>query len=191
MTAMQEEFYRLVDVFIDSYSSAKALAILKLGDMFDPMDYPSADELRSKFRFEIDKEPIPETGDWRVDVQNDAMADLKSEYETKSADKINRAMNDVWSQLHGALSHLSDKIDYGDHEDKKNFNTSTVEKLTGLVDLLDAFNITGDPKMLQMGTDLKRSLRGVSREALRESEGLRAETKKALDAAIRDLPSLM
>jgi hypothetical protein len=33
-------------------------------------------------------------------------------------------------------------------------------------------------------------MRGVSPEALREDAGLRAETKRNLDAAIRSLPSM-
>jgi len=191
MTGIQNEFYSLVDVFIANYSNAKLAAMNELGDLFDPADYPTEDELRSKFRFEIDKEPIAESGDWRVDVQNEALTEMREEYETKSASKIDRAMGNVWTQLHGALTSLSERIDYTDDETKKVFKASTVDNLTGLVDLLDAFNVTGDPKMSQMGVDLKRAMRGVSPEALREDGGLRAETKRNLDDAIRNLPTLM
>jgi Asp-tRNA(Asn)/Glu-tRNA(Gln) amidotransferase C subunit len=190
MTAIQTEFYRLVGVFIGNYSVAKIEAERQLGDLFDPTDYPTEDELRSKFRFEIDKEPIPESGDWRIDVQNEAMNDLRTEYEDKSTSKINRAMSDVWSQLHEKLTGLAERIDYTDDETKKVFKASTVDNLLQLVDLLDAFNVTGDETMTNMSKDLKRALRGVSAEGLREDEGLRAETKKNLDAAIRSLPSL-
>ena len=191
MTEMQNEFYRLVDVFIANYAFAKTEAIIELGDLFDPTDYPSEDVLRAKFSFKIDKEPIAETGDWRVDVQNDAMDSLKSDYSKRYAEKLSGAMNDVWAQLHDKLSKLSERIDYGDHEDKKVFKSGTVDNLTGLVDLLDSFNITNDPLMTKTSADLKRCMRGVSPEALREDSGLRAETKRNLDQAIKNLPSLL
>lgn len=190
MTSLQQEFYDLVDVFVNAYHLEKVEAQIQLGDLFDANDYPSESELRSKFSFDIDKEPIPETGDWRVDVQREAMDDIKSEYQKRMDSKIDAAMSDVWSQLHKALSKLAERIDYTDAETKKVFKASTVDNLLELVDLLDAFNITGDPDMAQVSVDLKNAMRGISPEALREDGGLRAETKRALDEAMKSLPSL-
>ena len=191
MTELQNEFYRLVDVFIENYAEAKSDAIMELGDMFDANDYPSEDELRSKFSFRIDKEPIPESGDWRVDVQQQAVDDLKSEYEAKVNTRVQAAMDDVWGQLYKKLAHLSERLDYADHEKKKIFNATTVDSFVDLVDLLEGFNITGDPKMSQLQQDLTAAMRGITPEALREDGGLRAQTKQALDTAIKSLPSLL
>tara|TARA_R110000782_G_scaffold82848_4_gene162755 strand:- start:735 stop:1643 length:909 start_codon:yes stop_codon:yes gene_type:complete len=190
MTSLQQEFTTLVDVFINAYHLEKVEAQIQLGNLYDPNDYPSEADLRAKFSFVIDKEPIAESGDWRVDVQQQAMADLQDDYQKRYTTKINSAMNDVWGKLHKTLSALSDRIDYGDNEPAKIFKATTVDNLLELVDLLDAFNITGDPTMAQMTVDLKNAMRGISPEALREDSGLRAETKKALDAAIKSLPSL-
>jgi Asp-tRNA(Asn)/Glu-tRNA(Gln) amidotransferase C subunit len=193
MTQKQAEFYQLVEIFLANYSNAKLAAqahYTGLGELFDEADYPTEDELRAKFKFEIEKEPIAESGDWRIDVQNEAMADLKSEYENMVDKRVEGAVTDVWSQLHDKLSKLAERIDYTDDETKKVFKASTVDNLLQLVDLLDAFNVTGDETMTNMSKDLKRALRGVSAEGLREDEGLRAETKKNLDAAIRSLPSM-
>jgi hypothetical protein len=191
MTQLQQEFYDLVDVFINAYQMEKIEAQVQLQGLYDPNDYPSEDVLRSKFSFEIDKEPIAESGDWRVDVQREAMDDLQDEYQKRYASKLNSAMNDVWEKLRKTLTNLSERIDYTDDEKKKVFKASTVDNLVELVDILDAFNITGDPQMAQVAVDLKNAMRGISPEALREDGGLRAETKKALDAAIKSLPSLM
>lgn len=191
MTALQNEFYALVDKFIDNYEFEKTEAEIALGDMFNPADYPSADELRSKFSFKIDREPIPEAGDWRVDVQNEAMEELREATTSANEQKFNKAMSEVWEKLYTCLSKLSERIDYGDDDEKKRFHSSTVDNLTDLVDLLDAFNITNDPVLTQMRVDLSRAMRGVTMEALKEDAGLRLETKRALDDAISKLPSLM
>lgn len=191
VTELQNEFFRLVDVFIENYADAKATAIMELGDMFHPEDYPSEDELREKFKFKIRKEPIANSGDWQVDLQNEQMDELRADFDRDKAEQVNNVMTDVWKQLYKSLTKLSERLDYADHEKKKIFNASTVDKLTDLVDLLDAFNVTDDPVMSDMRKNLSDAMRGVTPEALREDGGLRAETKTALDEAIKNLPSLM
>lgn len=191
MTELQGEFYRLVDVFLHNYAFAKRQAYSELGDLFNPNDYPSEDELREKFKFKICKEPIARSGDWQVDLQNEQMQQLREEFDADKDEQINAMMTDVWKKLSVALANLSERLDYGDHEKKKIFNASTVDKLTGVVDLLDSFNVTGDPEMTRVARELKLAMRGVSPEALREDGGLRAETKRNLDAAIKSLPTLM
>jgi hypothetical protein len=190
MTGLKQEFDDLVEIFINAYHQEKVEAELQLGELYNANDYPSESELRAKFSFEIDHEPIAESGDWRVDVQNDAMDDIKSQYQTNYARKLNGAMAEVWEKLHATISKLAERIDYSDDEKKKVFKESTVVNLLELVDILDGFNITGDPDMARIAVDLKNAMRGVSAEALREDEGFRAETKKALELAMKSLPSL-
>lgn len=190
MTGLQQEFSSLVDVFINAYHQEKIEAELQLGDLYNANDYPSEAVLRSKFSFEIDQEPIAESGDWRIDIQNEALEDTKERYQNNYERKLNGAMNDVWKKLRATITKLSERIDYTDAEKKKVFKESTVNNLLELVDILDGFNITGDPDMAQVSVDLKNALRGISPEALREDGGLRAETKKALDLAMKSLPTL-
>lgn len=191
MTAVQQEFFRLVEIFLDAYQWEITKARTALGDLFDESEYPSVDSLRGKFDFRINYMPMPTSGDWRIDIQNEALSELQEQYADFSQRQLNKAMGDVWQRVFDALTTLADRIDYGDHEKKKIFKQSTVDNLHDLIGLLDTFNITNDPNMSQMKVDLEQAMRGITPEALREDEHLRMATKKKLEAAKANLPTLM
>jgi hypothetical protein len=191
ITAAQQEFYRLVDVFLDAYDWEVQEAKLKLGDMFNENEYPSKDEIRGKFKFSINYMPVPESGDWRLDVTNEALAELQENYSNFTETMVNRALNDVWERLYEKLNNLSERLDYGDHEKKKVFKETTVTNVTDMIDILEMCNVNDDPRMTQMQRNLDNTMRGITPEALREDGHLRAETKRKLDEAIKSLPSLM
>ena len=66
MTTMQNEYESLVDTFLRDYDNEIINAQLKLGDLFDPFEYPTADSLRAKFGFRLSYIPLPDVGDFRA-----------------------------------------------------------------------------------------------------------------------------
>ena len=190
MTEFQQEFYRLADVFANSYEWEISQAQARLGSLFHADDYPSVESIRSKFAFNINYIPLPESGDFRIDVGNEAAEQLKTHYEEFYSTQVKRAMDDVWRRVYESLSKMSERLDYGDHEKKKIFRDSLVDNVLDMVDLLDVCNVTGDSQMSAMRLQLEDALRGVTPDALRDDAFLRAETKRAVDNAIKSLPSL-
>jgi hypothetical protein len=85
---------------------------------------------------------------------------------------------------------MSERLDYADHESKKIFRDSMVSNVLDIVELLSVCNVTGDSQMAALANRLDETLRGVTPDALREDGYLRAETKRAVDDAIKSLPSL-
>jgi hypothetical protein len=99
-------------------------------------------------------------------------------------------MNDVWTRLHKALTNMSERLDYGSKEDKKVFRDSLVGNVTDMIELLRVCNVNNSTQMSAMADKLEEAMSGVTPDALREDEYFRAETKAAVDAAIKSLPSL-
>ena len=60
MTELQTEFFVLVDKFLSRYEWLINETQLKLGDMYNPSEYPSLDRVRSKFGFRLNYIPLPE-----------------------------------------------------------------------------------------------------------------------------------
>jgi len=190
MTALQQEYERLVAEFLDSYDWSIAQVHTKLGGLFNPDEYPTRESLGDKFRFRMNYMPLPEAGDFRVDVGNDAAQQLTTHYATYYQDQLTNAMNDVWRRAHAALAKMSERLDYQSDENKKIFRDSLVENVLDIVELLAVCNVTHDTQMEAMRAKLEDTLRGVTPEALREDSYLRATTKRAVDEAIAALPSL-
>lgn len=190
MTDVQNEYERMVREFLDAYDWAIAQSQAKLGDMFDPADYPSTDGIASKFRFRFSYIPLPDAGDFRIDIGNEGNELVRDHYQSYYADQLKSAMDDVWQRAYKALSKMSERLDYADHEQKKIFRDTLVTNVTDMVELLNVCNVTGDSQMTALATKLDDTLRGITPDALREDGYLRAETKRAVDDVIKALPSI-
>jgi len=190
MTAIQNEYDRLVNEFIRTYDWAISQAQARLGDLFNPADYPSTDSIRSKFSFRLSYIPLPDAGDFRIDIGNEATEQVRTHYQTYYETQLNNAMQDVWQRAYSALSNMSERLDYADHEQKKVFRDTLVSNVLDIVDLLDVCNVANDSQMSALRLKLDDALRGVTPDALREDGYLRAETKRAVDDVIKSLPSI-
>ncbi len=189
MTALIAEGEQLVDEFVDDYDFAKARAQAQLGNLYVASDYPTSEQIRSKFGFRLNYSPLPDAGDFRVDIGNEAVAQLKADYEKFYGDQLTKAMGDVWKRMHTALTNMSDKLT--DSNGKKQvFRDTLVSNALSMVDLLSTCNVTGDSQMEAMRQRLESTLRGVTPEGLRDDEFLRAETKSKVDDILKSLPSL-
>lgn len=189
MTNAINAFQSLVDEFIDDYDFAVSRAQAKLGNLFVRDDYPTSEQIRNKFGVSVNYTPLPDAGDFRVDVGNEVSAQLKKDYDEFYGNQLSKAMGDVWKRMHTALSNMSDKLT--DSNGKKQvFRDTLISNALSMVDLLTTCNVTGDSQMEAMRQRLESTLRGVTPEGLRDDKYLRAETKGKVDDILKSLPSL-
>ena len=197
MTELQSEFWKLVNEFIDNYDYEVAKVQVELGDLFRQADYPSAEEVRSRFKFEVTYMPLPDAGDFRIDIGNTAREEMADSYNKFYAKKFNAAMSDVWERLMEPLSNMVERLDYVEGNDKKRFKNTLVDNVVDMLEVMRMANVGDDPHMTKVETNLRNALLGVTAEALRDNESLRRNTHKAaVDAlketkqAIDNLPSI-
>lgn len=192
ITALQNEFERLTDDFLDAYRWEISRAQIALGDLFDVDDYPTVESLRGKFAFRINYIPLPESGDFRVDVGNEQRAVLQTHYQNTYQRFLESAMRDVWQRTYDALTNLCERIDWKDNETRKRLHESTFDKVLDMIDMLKACNVTGDNQMEALRLKLEDTFRGVTTEGLKEDQALRVETRRAVQDALKsiNLPSL-
>ena len=176
----EQQYNDAVEDFLVEYPQLVSSSAFTLGDLFDRGEYPTAEELRSKFRFKYVFCPVPDAGDFRIDVEEQAKSELQQQYKDYYQEKLNSAMKDAWDRLHETLTHLSDRMDYTD-ENKKKFWDSTITNASDLCGLLTSLNITNDPKLEQMRQKLEKALSGVDASDIRESEAIRTSVKSKVD----------
>ena len=68
------------------------------------------DSLIDKFKFKYVFLPVPESGDFRVDVGDALKQELSDQYSDFYQNKLSEAMNDIWARLHETLTHMSTKL---------------------------------------------------------------------------------
>jgi hypothetical protein len=189
MTGFQQEFDQLVETFLRVYDWRVADAAAKLGGMFNRDEYPTVDGLRSKFAFKLAYLPVPEAGDWRVDIDAQAKEVLKEQYKKFYAEQMERAMRNVWERLHTEATRLVSQLTV-DGDKAGRVYQSTIETVQELADMLEEANYTGDPGLQLAQRRIQSALGGVDKDDLVRNPTFREDTKRKMEEAIKALPSL-
>lgn len=187
MNDFEEEMETLVKSFVAIYPTLITAQALALGDMFKRDDYPTANEIMTKFSFRVNYMPVPSSGDFRVDVGNQAQAELKARLESLTQERIDSAMADVRERLSTHLKRMSDRLttDYVNGEAKqRRFHDTLVDGALELCDLTKSLNVTNDVTLEEARKQLEQLLVGVSPADLRKNEAIRQDVKKNVDAIL-------
>ena len=180
MQTRHETFWNMVDVVLDEYANARQVAQFKLGTLFDASEYPTVDEVREKFRFDYAYYPVPETGDFRVDIAREGMEFLQKQFEKEKRKVIDEAMTSLWTRVKDITETLSNQLRVTKDEKGKLYQ-NTVDTALSLCDMMRDLNLTGDPKMDRVRKELKMTLEGVNLQELKKDEGQRLAVKQEID----------
>jgi hypothetical protein len=181
LTTLETNYQALVDKFIVAYPNLVSAAAFQLGDLFNRDEYPEAEKIVSKFKFTVNYLPVPMAGDFRIDIGEEAKAELVKNCERAYNDRLNNAMKDAWGRLHECLMRMSERLADNEKGEKKIFRDSLVENAVELVDLLKHFNLTGDKNMELARNELAVAIMNHDADDLRESFVAREAVKKKVD----------
>lgn len=184
--ARRDTFNRMVAQFLTDYPQLKAQAQQHLGDLFDEADYPDADEVASKFGFRLVFSPVPESGDFRLDIPAQELDEMRKEYDTNFVSRVEEAMRTPWEQLHKMLSVMSEKLIEPEGEDKRRWHDTFITNAHEMCQMLTHLNVTKDPKLEDARRKLETALVGVDIDGIKEDEFVRAEVKTKVDAILSD-----
>lgn len=190
MAQLEDEFWDLSEQILTEYPQAVAQAQLQLGDMFNEAEYPSVDQLRRKFKFALTFEAVPDVGDFRVDIGNQAAEEMREQYKQVLESRINSVKQDLAERLAEPLQRMSKGLDYAEGEKPTGFRDTLVSNVLSIVELMRTCNLSNDARLTDVQQQLKRTLTGVTPDGLRRDPHLRAKTKQDVDQIIKNLPSL-
>ena len=177
----------LLENFINAMPAAVSNEAFVQGDMFNRDDYPTPDEVRSKFRIIVQTMNIPE-GDYRVTIADDLAEDLKRNFEAQTRDiikDIHDKQNDQLVKVLQSFSHCCDSetvMEDGEVKVKRRkMYESTLTDALELCDTFADFNLNNDPRLEEARRDLLRVLDGVTIDQLRNNDTKRIVVKEGVD----------
>jgi len=187
MNVYQRNMTTMIDDFYTNYADLIDLAKHHMGDLFNPNDYPSIEELRNKFGFRLVFSPLPEGGDFRLDIPKADMEELGEQYESAFNDRLKDAMREPWEKLHKTLIHISEKLTEveGDDETKKRYHDTLITNAQELCGLLTHLNVTKDPLLENARRSLELTMLGVDIDAIKESPDVRSSVKAKVDDILK------
>lgn len=184
MDKYKDQFDTMVSKFLLEYPNHIERSKASLGSLFQESDYPPVEELREKFAYKLVFSPVPESGDFRVDVPQADLQEIMRDYETNFNTRLQNAMRTPWEQLHKLITNMSEKLAEGDADEKKRWHDTFLTNAHGLCGMLSHLNITNDPELERARLELERAIYGVQIEDVKEDPLIRADMKSKLDALL-------
>jgi hypothetical protein len=155
-----------------------------MGNLYNEEDYPSVDEVRSKFGFNLVFSPLPEAGDFRLDVPQQDLEEMREQYEVDFNARLNDAMRKPWDDLHTMLSSMSEKLSSSSAEEKKRWHDTFVTNAQSMCGLLTKLNITNDPQLEEARRALELTMLGADIEEIKTDQLVRDDMKSKIDGIL-------
>lgn len=185
LSTMRAEFDRLVQVFVDGYAAKVSNAAFALGQLFDRKQYPTPGEIQSRFNFSYTCSPVPDAGDFRVDIPAEAMQEVRAAFAKDAEERVRLAVGDAWTRIYDTAKTIRDKmLDPGEGKGKPRLHESTISGAQELCELLKGLNIFNDPRMEAMRRELEQVVDGADIKSLRESPELRDSVRSKMDSIL-------
>jgi hypothetical protein len=195
MREFKAQFEAAVQSFLQMYPQLVIDQQARLGDMYDANDYPAPALLQDKYRFVTGFLPMPEAGDFRVDISQMEVDKIRSEIEDRNNTLLENSMKDLWQRLYENVERMAERLG-ADRVDPKSgkikakiFRDSLVDNLIDLCSLLPKLNLTHDPKLEEMRQMVEGKLCGAGADELRDNDSLRRETAASADEILKQMAS--
>ena len=183
MNGYERTFNMLCDNFFDEYERLVEEAKVNLGSMYKAEDYPDLTNVRTKFSFKRSVKPLPEAGDFRLDIPAHDLEEMRSAYEVQYSEKLADAMRTPWERLHEVLLGMSKKLE-GSGDEKKRYHDSLITNPLELCELLTKLNVTNDPKLEDARRQVELAMLGADIEEVKDSPLVRENLKSKVDAIL-------
>ena len=164
--AYKDEFYQAVDNFVDTYPEILTHVINNLKGLYNSKDYPTQAELHKKFSMEIVVTPIPDVGDFRVDLSQKDADTIKEELTMRLAAANQVAAQDIYMRLYTAYAKAVVVL----QTPGKIFRNSLILNILELANKIPDLNFQNDPALHTLSQSIIKDIRKIDIEELRNSE---------------------
>jgi hypothetical protein len=179
-----------VDEFVKVYPTAIEEMRTVLREMFNPADYPSAEELRRQFAFS-----------WRYlnlgapQALQSVSAKLFNEQRDQIAAQVNEAAVEIRNMLRGTMAelvnHMVDRLTPDADGKPKMFRDTLVERFNTFLENFELRNVTNDAELQKLVAEAKNLTKGVDADVLRNDEARREQVVKGIEAIKSSLSGMV
>ena len=148
------DFDKEVKSFLDNYDDLIEANKYKLGDAFKLSDYPSKDEIETKFRFDFELGTVPQfnSKDIRLNVSEKLRKKIENDALKRATKNVEAITRTTVETLLESVEHLADKLSSYDPKTKGGgfFKNSSFDKFRQFLDTLPSINsdILGNDKKI-------------------------------------------
>lgn len=175
-------FDTAVSEFVARYPQLVQDARAMLGTMYNPGDYPDPHRIAHRFGVTSSFLPIPDAEDFRAEVGEQAVEEIKASIMAGVVERQARALDECWTRLYEVVLRIYERMS----DPEVVFRASLFENARDLVELLPKMNITDDAN-LEAAIGMVRTLAAVNPDRVRASTALRSTTADAAQVILRTI----
>ncbi len=180
-TAQLEPMFR---DFIDRYPTLVSEARVLLNGLYDASEYPTMDQLERRFYARIKVKPIPDSGDFRVNLGASEVDAIRQQIESDARSAVTDAMKLTGERIRETVGHMASKLKAYSVTDKGVsgiFRDSLIGNVRDLVDALPGLNIAGDAGLDALIDEMRRDLTAHDADTLRTQDAVRETVAQKAD----------
>ena len=177
-----------VRAFEENYDQMVEEAKTYLGGLFNQTDYPKLEDLKRKFEIRHQYFELRETEDFRLHLSPEAEERLKSEFEKSFNSQLGEALTAVYKRIDAALQQAMKNLTVlpGSGRFRKEWHSN----LKDLVDSMGSLNLTDDPKLTELGDQIKKFLEDYPLEDVEEVLPARQEAQRKVQGIMDAFKSI-
>jgi hypothetical protein len=141
--------------------------------MFKADDYPTITEIQDRFRVQHEISPVPESGDFRLDLGEAEVQRIQAEMENNMKLRLASAMSKAWQRLYGVIEDMVERM-----EKSKKPRDTIITNISELCGILPHLNLGDDANLEKMRREVEKRLCGFDPKAIRENPKVRKEAKE-------------
>jgi hypothetical protein len=183
MSDYKQEFESAVNNFINEYPALLTTVMNNLSGLYNAKDYPSQDALRSKFSLEVVITPVPEEGDFRVDLPKKELDKLQADWSARSANANQAAERDLYMRLYTAVAKAVVVLTTPD----KIFRNSLVLNVMELCNKIPDMNLNDSQDLNDVAKDINRVVSLIDIETLRKDKDYRYDEAIRLETLLKEI----
>jgi hypothetical protein len=168
-----------IEVFIEAYPGLCREAAIRLRALYNPLDYPPLDVIRSRFTFSWQYVSFGVPGQLR-----EISARIFQTEREKAAQMMSEAASEIQQVLRATLAemveHLRGRLSDDPDGKPRRLRETTVTKLRDFLDSFDFRNVLDDRELKEQVEKARQLLSGVTTDALRNTADLRAKLKQGM-----------
>jgi hypothetical protein len=177
---------QLVSEFEADYHQYITAESSRLQKHFKQEDYPSLQEIRSKFHFDVTYSPVPDAGHFLTDLGSTQRAEMIEQFNASANRRIRNVIRVVTGEFVSNLRHiverLTDTVDENGEEKKSRLFKSLFTNTENSIATLRKMNITNDPELFAAADELERVMGNTDISELKNSTYARQDTKAKVKA---------
>ena len=177
MVDFKDELQEAVAQLDEHYEELKAAAQRRLGDLFNPADYPPALTGLFDLAWEF---PNVQPSDYLLQLNPIIYEQEKARVAARFEEAVRLAEQAFVNEFAGLVSHVTERLSTNPEGEQKVFRDSVIGNLTEFFERFRQLNVNSSPQLDDLVAQVQRVVHGVQPQELRSNDSLRQHITSAL-----------